>query len=449
VLIEVISIIIRLFGKVEALQNQILKTMLMFFTPFLLLVSAVFIVRGGRACRTYWLAWTGLAATMIGDYFLALKGAPLHSVGFLYGVAGFSLAHLCWIGFLSRHARWSPRIAFGLTFSLGVFFAARLIPSLDSSRLLATLSLYTLISIISVSFACGTHSLSSAWRYGLCLLLFSDAMIAFGHILQVPFLKNLIGISYLASLVCITVAICRCSICPRPHSRFSKIRQAPLFVLLGGPLTLLLFFYAMRVCPVSPCYNPFFKMLSYLGRTRINGVEYPLCHYLFSFSLAASAFVSARFFPILSCFVRGARKKSVFLWGGALNASGLLTIALVPENSHGNLHNVGCFAAVTGGAVMLLLMTPACNNHRVSGFFRWGLLAWAIILVTFFELALIGHRYKIVPFAPYVPTLQKMLILTFVAWLTCYAAIVFRMTHRRFTFALEQHPSRVDPSQIR
>jgi len=59
------------------------------FTPLLLLATAVAIMRGGRPCRPYGLAWCGLAATMIGDYFLAVRGAPLHSDGFLYGVAGF------------------------------------------------------------------------------------------------------------------------------------------------------------------------------------------------------------------------------------------------------------------------------------------------------------------------------------------------------------------------
>ncbi|MDD4101096.1 MAG: lysoplasmalogenase family protein [Kiritimatiellae bacterium] len=425
------------------MPHHIVKLMLLLFTPTLLLVSAVFILRGGRACRSYWLAWTGLAATMIGDYFLAVKVSPLDSAGFLCGVAGFSLAHLCWIGFLCQHARWSPRIAFGLTLSLGVFFAARMLPAIEAPRLLTALSAYTLISIISVSFACGSHRLSSAWRYGLCLLLFSDAMIAFGHILRVPFLKNLIGLTYLASLLCIATAICRCSICPRPHARFRKLRQAPLFVLLGGPLAMALFLYAMRVCPISPYYNPFFKMLSYLGRTKINNIEYPLCHYLFSFALAASAYVSARFFPALSCFVRGARKKSLFLWGGALNAGGLLAIALVPENVHGVMHNVGCFAAVGGGAIMLLLMTPAGNNRRAPGSVRWGLLAWALILVALFQSALLAHRYKVMPFSPYVPTLQKMLILTFVGWITYYAVVLFSATRRNL--AWQRYAKKLNP----
>ena len=421
-------------GKASILSSYILKLMLMLFTLSLLLISAVFIVRGGRVCRSYWLAWAGLSATMLGDYFLVIKGASLYSSEFLRGVAGYALAHLCWIAFLSRHARWSSRVAFALFFSIGLFFLARLIPAIDSPHLLAAISIYTFISVVSVAFACGNHRLSVAWRYGICLLLFSDAMIAFGIILRIPWLQNLIGVSYVASLLCIAIAISRCGCCPRPQQSFRKIRQAPLFVLLGGSLIFGVFLYAMYVCPISPGYNPFYKMLSYLGRTKINGIDYPLCHYLFSFALAASAFVSARFYPVLSCFVKGALQKSIFLWSAALNSAGLLAIAFVPENVDGVFHNVGCFAAVIGGAVMLLLLTPASNNQRVSGSIRWGLLAWGLILVTCFQIALSGHRYKILPFAPYVPTIQKMLILTFVAWLAYYATVVLRITRRASAF---------------
>jgi len=148
------------------------NTWLLGFTPALLALTAIPIVRGGPKCRSFWIAWCGLAATMIGDYFLAVKGSSLHSDGFLYGVAGFSFAQVCWIVFLRRHAVWSPRIAAALLFSLGILFGVRLIPALRTVPLAATLALYMLLSIISVSYACGTHSLSAAWPYGLCMFLF-------------------------------------------------------------------------------------------------------------------------------------------------------------------------------------------------------------------------------------------------------------------------------------
>ena len=132
------------------------------FTPTLLAVTAFAIVKGGALCRSYWLAWCGLGATMVGDYFLAVKGASLNSREFLFGVGGFSLAQLLWIAFLRRHAQWSRRIAAGLLFSFGILFGTRVIPALHSAPLAWSLSFYALLSVISVSYACGSHHLTSA-----------------------------------------------------------------------------------------------------------------------------------------------------------------------------------------------------------------------------------------------------------------------------------------------
>jgi hypothetical protein len=87
---------------------------------------------------------------MIGDYFLAVKSAPLHSGAFLCGVAGFSLAQACWIVFLRRHGAMSRRIAFGLLFSLGILFGVRLVPALRSLPLALALGGYMLLSVTSV-----------------------------------------------------------------------------------------------------------------------------------------------------------------------------------------------------------------------------------------------------------------------------------------------------------
>jgi len=364
---------------------------------------------------------------MIGDFFLAVQRAPLHSGAFLCGVAGFSLAHVFWIAFLRLHAKWSPRIAASLFFSFGILFGARVIPALQSLPLAFALSLYALLSIVSVSYACGAHNLSRAWRYGLCLLVFSDTLIAFGQILHVPQVGHWAGVTYVASLLCVAVAIMRCGRSPAAPPRARYLRRIPLAVFAGGLVSLALFCWAMRACP-GEAYNPFRLMLSYLGRTRLRGVEFPACHYLFTASLVLSAGVIAWFYPALSCFVRGARQKRWLLWGGALNAAGLLTIAFVPENVHGVFHNVGCFAAVAGGAVALLLLTPERNNPRVSRSVRWGWLAWCVVVVAVFETFLLAHHFKRLPFSPYVPTCQKLLILTFIAWIEYYAALLYGRT---------------------
>ena len=407
-----------------------MNSWLMGFTPTLLALSSVAIVRGGATCRTYWLAWCGLAATLVGDYFLAIKGAPLHTVEFLYGVAGFSVAQGCWIAFLRCHASCSPRVAFGLLFSIGILFAARVIPALQSVRVLCALGGYALLSITSVSFACGTHRLSDAWRYGLCTLFLSDALILFGQVLRVPYASRLVGTTYLLSLLLIAIAIMRCDRCPRPLRRLHQLKYSPYAIFIGGGIAFALFLIAMIFYP-GTFYNPCMRMLSVLGRTRLNGIDYPACHYLFTIGLSISALAAARFFPALACFVKGDQHKAWLLWGGAINAAGLLAIAFVPENINGYCHNLGCFAAVGGGALVLFQLTSGRSNPRVSKVVRWSWLAWCLLLVTVFELFLLCHRFKLLPFAPYVPTCQKLLILTFAAWLSYYAVTLFSLTRKR------------------
>ena len=403
---------------------------LLVFTPTLLIITAIAIIKGRSSSRSYWLAWCGLASTLLGDYFLAMRDSPLHSNGFLYGVAGFSLAHIFWIIFLSRHSKLNMRVAAALFFSLACLFIARLIPALNSGILTSALVIYTLLSVTSVSYAYGTHTLSSAWKYGLSMLLFSDTMIAFGAILKVPHVGNLIVATYLTSLLCIATAITRCRNKPNSYSRIRNIKRVPSAVFWGGAITFILFLIAMLIYP-GETYNPCRRMLSRLGRTQINGTAFPMCHYLFTSSLILSALVVAWFYPALSCFVKGARKKKIFLWAGTLNAAGLLTIAFVPENVNGLFHNAGCFAAVGGGVIALLILTPGKNNPRVPRHIRLGWLTWCCILVAIFQALLLLHRFKVLPFSPYVPTCQKLLILTFMLWIEYYALLLFKRTRMR------------------
>ena len=237
------------------------------------------------------------------------------------------------------------------------------------------------------------------------------------------------GITYLASLLFIVAAITRCGHEHQTQGTIRYLRRAPTVVFLGGVVSALFFLLAMCFCP-GPAYNPCMDMLSFLGRTRVNGVDFPACHYCFTFGLALSAGVVAWFYPALSCFVKGARQKAWLLWGGAFNAAGLLTIAFVPENVRGFFHNVGCWAAVLGGGIVLLILTPKRNNPDVPGHVRWGWVIWGLALSAVFQAFLTAHSFKMLPFAPYVPTCQKLLILTFVAWLVYYAVLLFLRTRR-------------------
>ena len=155
-------------------------------------------------------------------------------------------------------------------------------------------------------------------------------------------------------------------------------------------------------------YNPLMRMLSALGRTEVRLVEWPWSHHLF---------VAGMFFSSLAV-VSAVRRAGLSRWGAALNVAGLLWIALVPEDVSQILHDAGCWLAALGGGVMLFAWhrtEPARHIRR----------AWTIALVlpiAAMALALVLHALNVVPFAPLVTTLQKIVIISFAAWLLCLSA---------------------------
>ncbi len=174
-------------------------------------------------------------------------------------------------------------------------------------------------------------------------------------------------------------------------------------------------------------YNPFMRMLSALGRTAVRGVEWPWCHYFFmaGMFLSIGAVISAAAGEV-SRFP-GWRHHAMG-WGLALNVAGLATIALVPENANIFCHNAGCWCATLGGVAML-----AAHDRR--GRDR----AWTIVLAA--DAALFGtvialHAAKVIRFTPYVPTLQKSIIVLFSLWMLDIARQRTDAHIRRRTWAL-------------
>ena len=178
---------------------------------------------------------------------------------------------------------------------------------------------------------------------------------------------------------------------------------AAVVVALAGSL----FVLAAAAFPGGD-YNPCLRMLSALGRTEVRMVTHPWSQYLF---------MSGMFVSTAGVFVL-AWRLGLSRWGSALNAFGLLSIALVPENVCELGHNAGCWLAAIGGGMMLfrwLRTEPSRRMRRV----------WLVLLVA--PLVAIGtglvlHAVHLVPFAPWVPTAQKGVILSFVLWLLFLSA---------------------------
>ena len=176
---------------------------------------------------------------------------------------------------------------------------------------------------------------------------------------------------------------------------------ANVVVLLGG-LAAMAFVLAAAAFPGGG-YNPAMQMLSVLGRSEVRLVEQPWCRYLFvagMFFSAAAVLVAARAFRLSA-------------WGAALNAAGLVAIALFPENEGWLRHDAACWAAASGGAVMLFGWMRSEPSRRMR--FVW--LALLLLSALAMALALSLHSLRVAPFAPWVTSAQKLMILSFAAWL--------------------------------
>ena len=168
-------------------------------------------------------------------------------------------------------------------------------------------------------------------------------------------------------------------------------------------------------------YNPCTSMLSKLGRVYLKGVLYPGCYYFFTFSLTFCAFVVFRVYPALVQFLVSPKIRRIALIFGTVNVAGLLTIAWVPEGTVGWVHNLGCQMAVSGGALIFLLLAFRQLNPGMSFAMRWGWVIAGFTIVGIFCIFLFCHSMKWLPFSPYVPTFQKLIIVTFALYLNSYA----------------------------
>jgi hypothetical protein len=189
----------------------------------------------------------------------------------------------------------------------------------------------------------------------------------------------------------------------RPHSASGGLFPVAFLCGLAGVAFLL----AMAAFPGGG-YDPTMRMLSALGRTEVRMVERPWSHFLFT----AGMFISAL------AVLFAARRARLSGWGAALNAAGLVWIALVPENVSMPLHNCGCWIAAIGGCAMLLRWLRAEPSRAA----RRGWLVALLLPLASISLGLACHATRLAPFAPWVPTSQKLVILSFAAWLLCLSA---------------------------
>ena len=340
----------------------------------------------------------GFAAAFVGDWMLAVRCSPTGSPGFLVGVGCFALAHVLWMVAQLRETRpdWRALVALGLP--VVAFASVRLAPVLPST-VAAVVVAYSAVSAVSLSVAFGGGRMF--YLSGISLLVLSDIAIG-ARMLHVLGANLIVGPTYVLAEVLLLVS---CFLRNEPRMVFSRNRSFSATAFLGAAAALS-FVLAMHTFPGG--YDPAMRMLSALGRTEVRLVEWPWSHYLF---------VAGMFFSVLAV-VSAACRAGLSPWGLALNVAGLLWIALVPENVNQILHDAGCWLAAAGGGVMLFSWRRAESARRI----RRGWTIALVLPIAAMALALVLHALNVVPFAPFVTTLQKIVILSFAAWLLCLSA---------------------------
>ena len=337
------------------------------------------------------------AAFLVGDMFLAVRGAATTSVEFLYGVAGFSLAQTFWTTGQLREARPDARVFFAVALPLAAFVLCRLRSPVLPPSANAAVCIYSVLTALSFATALATHRVF--YTCGILLLLFSDLMIG-GGLIRMPGSKALVGPTYIAAELFLLVSFFWSG-----EWRIAVGRIGVRWHALSlGAAGFICFFVAMTLYPGGG-YNPLLQMLSALGETKVRGVAYPPCHYWFTAGMFLSAASVAGVWVHLVRRIGGGWRGILVGWGGAVNVAGLCTIALVPFDANGTAHNVGCYLATLGGAAILLA------RFRKGVDLAWTI--WFVVLVIVFALCL---DLKAIPFSPYVTTTQKLLIASFAVW---------------------------------
>ena len=316
----------------------------------------------------------------------------------------------------SRHFSWEALLSLALPFALA--FAVRLgsgafapVPRMNA--------LLIGLAILGLSFAVGTRR--QAWGIWFCAALVLSLCSFTWYFLHLQWADGqwqgparfnwLFG----ATLVCASIAFAWFACRRPPLGLRTRYYGSMAAIYAFGALAVILFAVAIAQYPGGK-YHLFREMLSKLGRSPLNGVYASATSLCFSFGLFSAALGTALLFPMLRCLIRGKIRQWFLVHSGLLMVAGFLIIALVPEN-YNDAHNFGVTMAAIGGAIAITLIAFGAHRpKRISNIARKAWFAWMVLVVGIFETFIFCSIAKILPFSPYVTTMQKMVIGTYIIW---------------------------------
>ncbi len=155
------------------------------FNPMITISCMAIAAFSGAHARTY--VCIAYLFSVIGDFFLCHK--KIHKDSYLFGIAGFFMAHLGYLIYALSNAaigEASVAVASVLVIVYGAYLFIRLYPALDSVHMRIAVSMYMLISIavFSCAFSMNLPIVNQIFFIlGIFMILFSDTIISFSDFL--------------------------------------------------------------------------------------------------------------------------------------------------------------------------------------------------------------------------------------------------------------------------
>jgi uncharacterized membrane protein YhhN len=163
---------------------------------------------GRRMQRDIWYVVAAFGFSMIGDTFLSTRGDD--EMMFVYGIGGFFLAHLGYLGYALVNGKVNRPALLILGAGYVPFFVWSLNPAIDDGALSGAVLVYLLISVLVLAAAIGLRLAGlPKWTYvaGITSIVVSDTFIAFNEFLDVTTFNDLILPTYYFAHIIITFGI--------------------------------------------------------------------------------------------------------------------------------------------------------------------------------------------------------------------------------------------------
>ncbi len=210
-------------------------------------------------------------------------------------------------------------------------------------------------------------------------------------------------------------------------------RLAAWGVVAGVVVVPLLFGVAMEAFPAghqgAPAGYSFSRhVVSDLGRTAIsNGVRNTLSCAFFGAAMTVTALICALFWGVRSCFLSHSAARRVALYSGLVMSALMAAIGFTPLNISARIHDPITAATAIAAGLAVLAVSADRRDRLECVRLKYLWLGWMLLVSGLWTVLIALHHERLLPFRPWLPLCQKLLIATFMGWMVYQASLLFRV----------------------